>query len=263
MEDHVPAMEEDPNGVTRVRTKPRIYRPSSAFLAGTPIIERTDLQPFLQFIDSRFTLAVWTSAKPKTAKLLVKSLFPTDIAHRLLFIWGQNRCEKRVNTQDAPSLFHSKDDSVPREHEDSTMNPSLSHQQHPKDTIFIKSLAKVWNDFPLWDASNTLLIDDSPEKCPTIHLKNTLHPPPILGFDSNIMENILKNSSWDHAHEPTLSLITDEVNQERQMSFLEELTRIWIHTPSSSSSSHSLDRGKQILYQFLNEHGRGHMGWRG
>lgn len=51
-----------------------------------------------------------------------------------------------------------------------------------KGTIFIKSLSKVWDAYPLWDASNTLLMDDSPDKCPEIFLKNTVHPPPITGL---------------------------------------------------------------------------------
>jgi len=50
-----------------------LYRPSAAHIAGTPIIYRTDLVSFLTMLDQNFTLAVWTSAKRKTARLLVKA----------------------------------------------------------------------------------------------------------------------------------------------------------------------------------------------
>lgn len=54
------------------------------------------------------------------------------------------------------------------------------HMSH-EDIIAIKCLSKVWYDYPQWDATNTILLDDSPEKCPSQYRGNALHPPPICG----------------------------------------------------------------------------------
>ena len=69
---------QDANWKRRIRKT--IYRQSCGNVAGTPIIQRTDLNSFLSFLDQHFTLAVWTSAKKRTADSLVDLLFPRDIA---------------------------------------------------------------------------------------------------------------------------------------------------------------------------------------
>ena len=71
---------------------PTSYRKTLFHVAGTPVIPRPDVTDFLQFLDRHFCLALWTSAKRKTATALVRELVPPQIAERLLFIWGQNRC---------------------------------------------------------------------------------------------------------------------------------------------------------------------------
>ena len=245
------------------------YRPSCAFIAGTPIISRTDLHPLLLFLDSHFTLAVWTSAKQKTAKLLVKALFPTEIANRLLFIWGQNYCERmnnvEVNTESLDSEELPKTDAIETRNQQAGQVEdvsTVSSNHNSKDTIFIKSLAKVWNQFPLWNATNTLLVDDSPDKCPKIHLKNTIHPPPISGLDSSVLDNKLQSTL--PSHEIRFNLLTDEVNQERQRIFFEKLINIWAEQEQPTLPLCQSKLGKdEKLYRFLHEYGRGHMGWRG
>lgn len=224
-----------------------LYRPSCAFVAGTPIISRTDLQQLLEYLNTYFTLAVWTSAKLKTAKLIVKELFPIDVSQRLLFIWGQNRCERKTNDK------HNLESRIQEDIKDDVSNSSSN--VHPKDTLFIKSLAKVWNEYPLWNSSNTLLIDDSPEKCPLVHIKNTIHPPPILGVDSSVLDPRFFQST-------TSQLVTDEVNQERQRTFFQQLTELWIDHSSYTDSPSKVPNSSK-LHDFLMKNGRGHMGYRG
>lgn len=55
------------------------YKTSLGRIANTEVIPRSDLTMFLQLLNSHFTLAVWTSATSKTAKGLVKMLFPEEI----------------------------------------------------------------------------------------------------------------------------------------------------------------------------------------
>jgi hypothetical protein len=55
------------------------FRPTIGRIANTGIVPRTDLSRFLTMLDSNFTLAVWTSAKRKTALDLVEMLFPSEV----------------------------------------------------------------------------------------------------------------------------------------------------------------------------------------
>jgi hypothetical protein len=69
------------------------YRNSVGYISNTSVITRTDLPAILKFLDQYFCLAIWTSAKIKTAKGLVNMLIPESIRKRLLFVWGQNMCD--------------------------------------------------------------------------------------------------------------------------------------------------------------------------
>lgn len=135
------------------------FRPFIGRVAGTPIISRMDLGEFLSKLDARFTLAVWSSAQKKTVMKLVDLLFPRDIAERLLFVWGQNYCVNLKSPGNKDRLVNGA------------------------DAIFSKPLCKVWSNFPLWNSRNTILIDDSPDKC--VDFKgNTINPPPMKGIST-------------------------------------------------------------------------------
>jgi hypothetical protein len=61
-----------------------------------PVIPCNGIETFLKYLQAHFCLAVWTLTKPKTVKLLLKSLFPNRLASggRLLFVWSQHQCER-------------------------------------------------------------------------------------------------------------------------------------------------------------------------
>lgn len=181
------------------RPAPGNYRPSAAQIANTPIIARVDLISFLTFLDAHFTLAVWTSAKTKTAKQLVSLLFPVPIKERLLFIWGQPKCD-------------------------------TIHIEGREKPLYQKPLSRVWDEYPLWDTTNTLLMDDSPKKCPPAYSQNTLHPPPLHGQSSH-------------------HVMSDLENEKLQLCFFQQLVQ-------------ELDDSGDIN-SVLERCGRGHMGWRG
>ena len=201
------------------RPRPRDVpsRPSTTKIAGTPIIPRTDLDQFWHLLSQHFCLAIWTSAKAKTATALLKELVPPQVRDRLLFVWAQQHCI--VRKQDASS---------------------------DEEEVFEKDLERVWEEYPLWNRTNTLLMDDSPEKCEA-WATNAVHPPAIHGL----------------CYEDDRS---DEFNENSQRVFFGRLAEHWVEYPITqvweresgdavweSSSIHQED--------FLKVHAQGHMGW--
>ena len=161
------------------------FRPSVGHIAGTPVVAREDLQPMLSYLDAHFTLAVWTSAKLATARGLIAMLFPPDIANRLLFVWGQDRCDAtRPDDADGTGIKGKNNVEDGASDEPDTVGDAVGGKSNTKDNfdiIFEKSLGKVWGMYPIWDATNSILVDDSPEKARK-WIENTLHPPPIDGI---------------------------------------------------------------------------------
>lgn len=183
-----------------------IYRKPIGRVACTDIIARTDISAFLEYLHEHFTLAVWSSAKRKTVRTLVRMLFPSKIEKELLFLWGQDKCNVE------------KDEG----------NKNLSER------VFMKPLSKVWHNFPLWNISNTLIMDDSPDKCEEFK-DNAIHPSPLKGYCAEaigqVMENVHDSRIGLNKEECTSAidrnLLSDEYNQQKQMEFFEEVTSSW------------------------------------
>ena len=74
---------------------------------------------FLRLMSKHFTIAIWSSARRKTIKAILKKVLPQNDMP-FLFVWSQEKCEL-VN-----GVFH-------------------------------KPLQKVWNTFPAFNARNTVL----------------------------------------------------------------------------------------------------------
>jgi NLI interacting factor-like phosphatase len=202
-------------------------------VAHTPIIPRPDLLHFLEYLDRHFCLAIWTSAKPKTAKKLVDLLIPKSIKDRLLFVWSQGHCFVDETPSDTES----------------------------KETIFIKDLDLVWQKFPIWNQRNTILMDDSPEKC--VRWKgNALHPPPLHGR---------KQKSPGETEDSATIWISDEDNVRQQFEFLTLFAEHWSSCPLThiwdSNIEHEGAR-PVVTYEgdgmsiFLAKHGTEFMGWK-
>jgi hypothetical protein len=135
------------------------------------------------------------------------------------------------------------------------------------DITAVKSLSKVWTAYPLWDTTNTILLDDSPEKCPDRYRGNALHPLPITGTvtacvteeknlaETKKMAGAAKNPSDDlKPGEGSYSIVDDdEENQTVQRNFFRLLACYWEQSASSP---------RQTLVEFLNEHANSHsMRW--
>jgi len=280
-----------------------MYRPSLGTVSKTEVIPRSDLQEFLSLLNHNFSLAVWTSATRKTARMLIQLLFPEEIRDRLVFVWHRNFCNlvetsentsssteekqpietseecntpssrkrrRRSNKSRIDKLLCSPVNDNDDEDDDNTndldQNSSATKCVKQKasannaatchsDVTAIKSLSKVWSAYPLWDETNTILLDDSREKCPTQHSANALHPLSIRGTitacnneDSAIEKDVKSKDSY--------SIIDDdETNQKSQYAFFELLAKHW----SSKATSPPAD----MLMCFLKEHANEHnMGWK-
>ena len=136
------------------------------------------------------------------------------------------------------------------------------------DLTAIKSLSKVWSAYPLWDSTNTILLDDSPEKCPHRFRGNALHPLPISGTVTACVDEIRNDQLETQAidggvkgadddpkpEESSYSIVDDdEANQEMQRSFFRLLASYWEHSASPPT---------QNLMEFLEKHANSHnMRW--
>lgn len=229
---------------------PASYRPSLGHVvANTPIIPRPNLETFLHFLDQNFCLALWTSAKRKTATALVRSLFPPEIASRLLFVWGQDRC-RVVEVSSGNNKYNKNDDT--------------QHGPHHHDTtIFEKDLAQVWNQFPLWNANNTILMDDSPDKCLSWK-HNAIHPAPLNGRRIPGVVTTITDRNGGNTCQPFLS---DDENDQLQRTFFHKLIAHWTESPLLQEWDLH-DAGDSIFHvpkryqvDFFREHAAEHMGW--
>jgi hypothetical protein len=227
------------------------YRPQlGPKVAHTPIIPRPNVTSFLEYLDQHFCLAIWTSAKTKTAKKIIALLIPEPIRERLLFVWAQSQCEV----------------------DDSSTIPKSETETIEKD-VYRKNLSSVWQKYPLWNADNTLIMDDSPEKC--IHYKaNAIHPPPLHGrcCPPSIATPTTLNID-DLTDRSTIRMPSDGENVMQQLEFMKLLVHHWIVSPvvQSWDSRNTNDNTIPLVRQcnenshdikaFLIQHATGHMGY--
>jgi hypothetical protein len=225
-------------------------------VAGTPVVPRMDLLDLLRLLDQYFCLAIWTSAKRHTARVLLDMLVPAPIQQRFLFVWTQSECHHAV---------------VGGGEAQQQQQPNTNTDYHHNDVVFEKHLPKIWKAFPLWNADNTLLVDDSPDKCPYA-VANAIHPPPIHG-------QWRPPSSFDEQQEQLWR--PDSQNERYQYDFFQQFIdhwhlhsherRILVNNNSNNNDTSSQEHEEEeqhimsnrTLYEHLMRYGSGHMGWRG
>lgn len=215
-----------------------MYRPAIGHVANTHIVSRTDLIPFLNILNDHFTIALWSSAKRKTIKNMVDMLFPYNIKDNLLFIWGQEHCD----------CIHESEIS-------SSHHDSIHRKRHFEGKIFQKNLGKVFAEYPLFNKTNTLLIDDNPTKCPQ-YIANCIHPSPIMGLDLN---GLSQHIGEEEFYKSGMEIYNDETNERNQRIFFEKLIDFWkypiqCNVPFSGQGYLASD----VLLEHADQ-----MGWRG
>lgn len=115
------------------------------------VYNRPFLEHFLDFIFSHpdvTAVAIWTSCQEVNAIPLVNMVF--EGRPKPLFVWHREQCDKVERFGDKYAT--------------------------------IKDLRKVWETYPDFGPSNTLIIDDSPSKLLPIHTKNHI---PIRTYESS------------------------------------------------------------------------------
>ena len=155
-----------------------------------------------------------------------------------MFVWHRNFCNLVDNTGKEKS--HSSDDPEVECNSNNNNNESVEECQKKsshEDTIAIKPLSKVWAAFPIWNASNTLLLDDSPEKC-VEYRKNALHPTKICGTNTDMGGVYFDN---------------DEENQKMQRDFFELLASNWAESSSSAYLQSFLEENAKKYNMDANE----------
>ena len=277
------------------------FRPSVGNVANSAIIPRTDLLRFLHYLDQHFCLAIWTSAKPKTAKKLLNLLLSSGetkqpnherrqntnnddrkgIRSRFLFVWSQTQCiEVRCEGSE-------KKETEPGRNK---VDVDVDDDEHSYDDsiVFEKHLPKIWEAYPLWSANNTLLVDDSPEKCP-LAMANAIHPPPLHGRRRPPPSSSGHLATPQNDDPAAFALpLADQDNEDQQACFFRKLVSFWTDRPfvakqhtteaksatttgqtikdsigtESEEGGTSEAMANTMYYEFLQTHARGHMGWR-
>ncbi|XP_022987414.1 uncharacterized protein LOC111484966 isoform X2 [Cucurbita maxima] len=121
---------------------PRGYTPDFV-ISRKAVFKRPFCDDFLSFCFERFEVGIWSSRTRKNLSMLVKSLM-RDSRHKLLFCWDQSHCT-------------------------ATRFTTIENNRKP---LVLKELKKIWENLGTnlpwkkgeFDASNTLLLDDSPYK---------------------------------------------------------------------------------------------------
>ncbi|XP_038724032.1 uncharacterized protein LOC120015610 isoform X2 [Tripterygium wilfordii] len=107
------------------------------------VFMRPSCAEFLKFCFATFEIGVWSSRKWHNLSSVIDALFDKKSKGKLLFIFDQTHCTdnglKTLKNEDKP--------------------------------LFLKEIKVVWNAFEEYNATNTLLVDDSPYKA----LKNPAH----------------------------------------------------------------------------------------
>ena len=129
-----------------------IYRLSTSYY-----VVRPHAKEFLSDMAERFTLALWTSMKNTSAKKCIKELF-CDSSSDLLFKWYQPKCT-RLHAHSVDEKCTELPDTKP---------------------TFLKNLSDVWKEYSQYSESNTILLDDSPEKCINNPIYSSIQPLPFV-----------------------------------------------------------------------------------
>ena len=113
-------------------------------VANAYTVPKRYLPALIETLSKSFTVAVWSSAMRPTVTQLAESLLPPTIP--LLFSWCQDHCSKDAREKKLTKVRTSP----------------AGHSEPP--FIANPSRAQVFHEFPFWDASNTVILDDSPSK---------------------------------------------------------------------------------------------------
>ncbi|KAL2067842.1 hypothetical protein VTL71DRAFT_15940 [Oculimacula yallundae] len=120
-----------------------LFRPNKR--APSKFIARPNTARFLRYCVDTFSVVVWSSARPENVKLMCDAILDRDLRRKVVAIWAREKF-------------------------------GLSAADYNARTQCYKRLTKLWDDPKVegshpgyengarWDHTNTVLVDDSPEK---------------------------------------------------------------------------------------------------
>ena len=141
----------DLNGIFLVRERGATEHKPSFTIGNFKCFVRPGVRKFLKWVHHHFDVAVWSSTMPHNTIPIVRHIWGKKMKD-LKFIFSQRQC----------TYTGTMDDGKP---------------------IFLKELKYVWEMFPWYDETNTVLIDDSPYKVARNPPQTSIHPEPLT-FDT-------------------------------------------------------------------------------
>lgn len=153
---------------------------------------RPHFREFLLSMNDRFSLAIWTSMKMKTARQFINILLRELPTIAFKFIWYQPKCiimKGKADHRITKGPLDWDDDNI--------TTTSIGIDEKP---VFLKDLSIVWKEYTYYNDSNTLIVDDSVEKCLNNFSYNCIHPKPYIAQRNKVQMNytIYGPSSCDH-----------------------------------------------------------------
>lgn len=129
---------------------------------------RPNTKDFLKYCLLHFNVAIWSTAQIHNILPLIDLLFDEEDKEKIVFIWGQSEC---------------------------TPSGKFSSINKHKELVF-KETSKIWDEFPQYNETNTLLIDDDEYKAERNVPFTAIHPNSWVGDeDDNFLSNT-KLISW-------------------------------------------------------------------
>lgn len=126
-------------------------------------------QDFIHMASLLYRMAVWTSGSIKRCSRMVNALFQnTNKYSPLLFAWYNSDCEE---SGEKCGKYYQ---------------------------VLLKNLSQVWTSFPDYNVTNTVIVDDSPEKCAGNPQHTAIHPSPYLSRDEQDTELKPGGPLWLH-----------------------------------------------------------------
>ena len=111
-------------------------------VAATPIVPCDNLPEVLKLLDD-FCVGVWSSAVGQNVRQIVDMLFG-ERKDELMFVYGQEQCK-------CPSERRGSD-------------PNNRNWNRGKKPVYMKPLARIFDEYHLWSNKSTIIFDDTNDK---------------------------------------------------------------------------------------------------
>ncbi|CAO3609617.1 unnamed protein product [Cunninghamella echinulata] len=175
---------------------------------------RPNIDHFLDYIFNHFKVMVWSSAQKRAVDKMMQ-LFDKDRMEKLALIWDRSHM-------------------------------GLTIQQYHSDATTVKDLQLVWDNLPGggYDATNTIMIDDSPNEKSILQPYNTI---PIRTFDHTSNHFLLYGDN-------ELLYMIEYLNQLKYQSNVSNFIQSFAYPLLSSSSSTDCHTSSKLCKYYQIDH---------